>query len=141
MGQKLQLKIFLLHENFTCKNVCLNACKHLFRSGCTGSLLPCVGFLQLQQAGLLSSRGAQASHGSGFSCRARALGCEGFSSCCPRTQSLHFLGSGTQARWLWCTGLLGAPRNVGSFQTRDQTSNPCLLHWQVDSTAEPQGRP
>ena len=74
-------------------------------------------------------------------CRARALGCSGFSRCCPWTQSLHFLGSGTQAQWLWCTGLLGAPRNMGSLQTRNQTSNPCLLRWQVDSTAEPQGRP
>ena len=80
MGQKLQLKIFLLHENFTHKNVCLNACKLSFSSGCTGSLLLCVGFLQLQQAGLLSSHGAQASHGSGFSCRARALE-HGLSSC------------------------------------------------------------
>ena len=90
---------------------------------------------------LLSCCRARGSHCSGLSFRARALGCSGFSRCCPWTQSLHFLGSGTQAQWLWCTGLLGAPRNMGSLQTRNQTSNPCLLHWQVDSTAEPQGRP
>ena len=30
MGQKLQLKIFLLHENFTCKDICLNVCKLSF---------------------------------------------------------------------------------------------------------------
>ena len=113
-----------------------------FFFGYAGSFLPRGLFSSFGEWALLSGYSAQASHGRAFSCcRARALGCAGFSSRCPWTQSLHFLGSGTQAQWLWCTGLSGAPRNVGSSQTRDQTSNRCLLRWQVDSTAEPQGRP
>ena len=48
---------------------------YLFPFGCVGSLLLHVGFLSLQRAGLLSSRGTQTSHCSGFSCyKTRALG-------------------------------------------------------------------
>ena len=91
---------------------------------------------------LLPSCVEQASRCSGFSCRAQALGCVGFGSCHTWTRSLHFLGSGTWAQLLWCSGLLGAPRNVGSSQTRDQTSKPCLLYWQLDSSPlSHQGRP
>ena len=39
---------------------------------------------------------------------------------------------------LWSVGLV-APQQVGSSQIGG--SNPCLLHWQVDSTTEPSGKP
>ena len=44
-------------------------------------------FFSCSEQGLLSSRGAQASHWGDFSCcRAKALGLAGFSSCGPRTR-------------------------------------------------------
>ena len=53
-----------------------------------------------------------------------------FSSCGTWAQQLWLVGSIAQAQQLWRTGLV-APRHVGS--SPDQGSNPCLLHWQVDS--------
>ena len=35
---------------------------------------------------------------------------------------------GAQAQWLWHTGLV-ALRHVGSSQTRNQTSVPCIARW------------
>lgn len=60
---------------------------------------------------LLSSWGAQASHGGGFSCGAQIKGQVSFSSC--SFPALEY-------RQLWCKGL-DAPRHVGSFQKRDHT--------------------
>ena len=66
--------------------------------GCAGSLLPCGTLL------------APASHCSGFSCEAWALGC---------------VGSAVVAHWLSC------PVACGLFL--DEDSKLCPLHWQVDS--------
>ena len=69
--------------------------------------------------GPLSRFNALASHCGGFSCcRAQARGLAGFSSC------------SMWAQYLWHTGLV-APVACGIFL--DQGSNPCPLHWQVDS--------
>ena len=46
----------------------------LFIDGCTGSLLLCVGFLQLWRAGATLHRGVWASHRSVFSRGAQDLG-------------------------------------------------------------------
>ena len=45
-------------------------------------------------------------------------------------QSLLLPGSRAQAQYLWCMSLV-ALMYIGIFP--DQGSNPCLLHWQVDS--------
>ena len=73
--------------------------------------------------GLLSSCGTQASHCGGFSCcEAQALGARarhmGFSSC--GAVGLAVVGHG-----------LSCPTACGIFP--EQGSNPCPLHWQVDS--------
>ena len=53
---------------------------YLFIFGCAVSWL-CLGFLQLQGVGTLSSCRAQASHCGGFSCGALAVGCMDMSCC------------------------------------------------------------
>jgi len=66
-------------------------------------------------------------------CRARALGCIGFSSCGAWAQWLQLPDPRTQAQWLWLTSFV-APWHVGSSRTRDQTLVSCigrqiLDHW------------
>ena len=80
----------------------------LFIFGCTGSLLLCVGFLQLQQVGATLHCGAWASHCGGFSCcGARALGAwasvvvaRGLSSCGSRVLECMLSSCGTWAQLL-----------------------------------------
>ena len=91
----------------------------------------CADFLQLQRAGATLRCGVRASHCGGFSCcRARALG----------TRASVVVAHGLQQ--LWLAGLqstdsvvvvhgLGCSMACGIFP--DQGSNPCPLHWQVDS--------
>ena len=77
---------------------------YLSTFGCSGSSLLCIGFLELQQARLLSSRSASA----------------------PLVAE-HRL-EGARARSLQCTGL-AAPWHVEFPQTRDQTRVPCIGRW------------
>ena len=80
---------------------------------CTGSLLLCTGFLQLQQVGATCHCNAKASHCGGFSgCWAQALG----------TQASVDGGS-----------LLGLVALVVGGILLDQGSNPSPLHWQANS--------
>ena len=68
----------------------------------------------------------------GFSCcGAQAPGRVGFSSCSPQALG-HRLNS---------CGAHGPSCSEACGIFLDQGSNPCLLHWQVDSTAEPPGKP
>ena len=68
---------------------------YLFIPGCTGSSLLCSGFLELQQAGPLSSCGARDFHCGGFPrCGAQALS---FSSCSMWAQQLQLTGTRAQA--------------------------------------------
>ena len=63
----------------------------------------------------------------------------GFSSCGVWAQWLWLVGSRAQPQQLWHMGLV-APLACGIFL--DQGSNPCSLHWQVDSLPlHPQGSP
>ena len=92
---------------FACYFICLSF-------DCAGSLLV---------HGLLSSCNAEASRRSGFSyCRAQALGHNGSVTVVP---ALYSTDSVVVAHGLSCSAMCGV------FQ--DQGSNPCLLHWQVDS--------
>ena len=76
--------------------------------GCNRSSLLHVGFLQLQQVGATLHCGAQASHCSGFSCRAQTLGAwasavaaHGLSSCSSwALECMGFCSCGTQAQLL-----------------------------------------
>ena len=73
------------------------------------------------------------------SCRAWVPGHEGLSSCGTWAQYLQFPDSRAQAQQLWHTDLV-ASLACGLFL--NQKSNPCLLHWQVDSLPlSHQGRP
>ena len=105
---------------------------NLFIFGCIGSLLLCMGFLQLQRAGAT------------LCCYAWA-----FSSCSERglqrycvvvhrlliavaslvvehrLQTCGLQQYGTRAQQLWCTGLV-ATWHVGSSQTRARTHVPCI---------------
>ena len=88
----------------------------------------CMGFSLRGEQGLLSNCAVQASHCGGFSCcRARALGHVGLSSCGTGAPQLQLPGSRAQVMAL----RLSRSRACGIFP--DQGSNPCLLHWQVDS--------
>ena len=83
-----------------------NALPPFLISGCTGSLMLCMGVLQLQR------------------------GEANFQMRCPGSSLQWHLwlwmgAQGTRAQQLWCTGL-AAPWHVGSFRTRDQT--PGSLH-------------
>ena len=84
---------------------------YLFIFGCFGSSLLHVGFLQSQQAGAALCCGAWASYCGGF-------------SCCG-AQALGAWASVVVAHGLSCSAACGI--------FPDQGSNPCLLHWQVDS--------
>ena len=93
---------------------------------CAGFSLLCRLFCSCTMRGSLSICHAQASHCGGFSCcRAQALGHMGFSSCSVWAQQLRFLGPGAQAHRVSCSMACGI--------FLDQGSNPCILHWQVDS--------
>ena len=96
----------------------LNKFIYLF-FGCIGSSLLHAGFLQLQQAG------------ASLCCGARALGAQASVVVARRLQSA---GSVVVVHGLSCSAVCGI--------FLDQGSNPCPLHWQVDS--QPlcyQGRP
>ena len=88
-------------------------------------------FLWLQQAGVLSAGGEQASPCGGFSCcGARTLGCAG-----SEVEARGLSSRGSRAlehrrSSPWCIGSVAAC-HVGSSQVRDLY--PWLLHWQVDS--------
>ena len=80
-------------------------------------------FLELWQAGVLSSCGVRASHRSGFSCcGAQALGRVG--------SSLWHMGSVEPGSIAVAHGLSGSSSEIFP----DQGWNPCLLHRQVDSS-------
>ena len=104
---------------------------YLFIIGCAGSLLLSRLSSSCGERRLLSSCGEQASPCSGlFHSGAQAIGNKGFSDC------------GVRASPVVAPGLQGIGPVVGvhglscSAACRifpDQGSNPCLLHWQVDS--------
>ena len=72
------------------------------------------------------------SHCSGLPCcRAQDLGHTGFSSCSTWAQQLRLLGSRAQVQ-LAAAHRLSCSSACGIFL--DQGSNPCLLHWQADSS-------
>ena len=99
--------------------------------GLSGSSLLQGLFSGCRDQGLLSTSGAQASRCCGFSCcKAQALGCVGFGNCGMSAQWLQLTGSRSQAQQLWHIGL---SCSVIYGILSDQRSNPCLLHWQVDS--------
>ena len=80
---------------------------------------------------LLSSCGVQASHYSGFCCRAQVLG----------AQQLTVMGSRAWAQLLWPRALV-TPRHVGSSHTRDLNCVLCidrwiLNHWTTREAPEP----
>ena len=99
-----------------------------FFFGCVAFSLLCAGFLQLRQVGATLCCGAQASHCSGFSCGARALGTRasvvvahglsscsvwalghsGFSSCGARALERSLSSCGAQAQLL--RGMWDLPR-------------------------------
>ena len=92
-----------------------------FIFGCATSSLLCRLFSRCSEWGLLSGCSTRTSHCCGSSCRkAQSLGCVGVSSC--GSQALeHRLSS-----WE-----LSCSTAYEIFLA--QGSNPCLLHWQVDS--------
>ena len=97
-----------------------------FIFGCIGSVLLCMGFLQLRRAGATLHCTAWTSRCSGFSCcGARALGTRASVVVARELQQLWLTGSRAQAQQLWCTGLV-APWHVGSSQTRAQTHVLCI---------------
>ena len=109
----------------------------LFISKCAGSLVLRGLFCSCSKCWLLSSFGARASHCSDFSCRrARAPGHSGFSS--------SQCGLVVSAPGLYSPGSVAAAHGPSCSATcgifLDQELNPCLLHWQADST-EPPGKP
>ena len=95
--------------------------KYLF-IGCAGSSLLCRLFSSCGQPGLLSRCGAQVLL---------------WLSCC-RAQALRHTGSVVTAPALWSTGSVavaqGACCSMAHGIFSDQGSNPCLLHWQVNSS-------
>ena len=97
---------------------------------CAGSLFLHGPSLVMASRWLPSSCNAWPSHYSGFSCcRAWALECLGFSSCGTWAQQLQLLGSRAQANSCGTQASCSAASGI----TLHQGSNPCLLHWQVDS--------
>ena len=107
--------------------------KFIFILGCAGSLVPHRLFSSCGKWGLLSSRGAQASLCSGFSCGARAPGPAGLSSCGSRALERRLSSCGATYRLSY-----SAAHGI----ILDQGSNLCLLHWQVDSLPlSPRGSP
>ena len=83
-------------------------------------------FSSCGEQGLLFRCDAWTSHCSGFSCcRKQALGCMGLSSCSPWAQSCSPLALEHRLNSCACSVTCGI--------FLDQGSNPCSLHWQVDS--------
>ena len=116
-------KAYLLKEFYLFIYSFIYSFIYLFIYGCIGSLLLHAGFLQLQRAGAILCCGARASHCGGFPCcRAQALGTR---------------ASVVVARGLWSTGAVVVAHGLSCSATcgifLDQGSNPCPLHWQVDS--------
>ena len=94
-----------------------------FIFGCLGSSLLSVGFPYLGRAGATLCCGAWASHCGGFSCcGARALGVR---ASVVVAHGLQGPGSVVVAQGLRCF--------VACAVFLGQGSNPCPLHWQVDS--------
>ena len=107
-GINKQIKIFFKTNRFKIS---------LFIFGRAGSLLLCMGFLQLWRAGATLCGSVMASHCGGFSHGARALG-------------------------VWTSVVAG--HRLSCFMAcgifLDLGSNPCPLHWQADflSTVPPE---
>ena len=99
--------------------------------GCVRSLLLRTGFLQLWQVGATLHCGARASHCGGFSCcGARALGARGLQQL--QHVGLVVVACGFQsASSVVVVHRLSCSAACGIFP--DQGTNPCPLHWQVDS--------
>ena len=88
-----------------------------FIFGCMGSSLLC-GLSLLAVHGLLIAVASLfAEH--------RLCRYSGFRSCSTWARELQLPGSGAQAQWLWCTGLV-APQRLGSSQISDRTHVPCI---------------
>ena len=123
------MNIFLNHYNMTVTlsketNWCFLDSFYLFIFYLAVLGLAAWGFLQLWQAGAVLQLWCV-----GFSLQYHLLLWNtGFRVY--RLQQLWFLGSRAQAQQLQHTGLI-APQHVGS--SRNQESNPRLLHWQADS--------
>ena len=108
----------------------INLFMYLFIFGCFGSLLLCVGFLQLWRAGATLRCGVWASHCGGFSfCGAWALGAwasvvgpHGLSSCGSQALEWRLSSCGSRAQLLRGTWDLPGPG-----------LDPSPLHWQADS--------
>ena len=89
----------------------------LFILGCFGSLLLCVGFLQLRRAGSTLHCGARASYRGGFSCcgawglgaRASVDAARELSSCGSWTLELRLISCGAWAQLLCVMGALPGP--------------------------------
>ena len=101
---------------------------YLFIFGCAGSSLLCGLFFSCSKWGLLSSSGAWASHCGSFSyCGAQDLGVK---ATIVATHELRSCGS-------WAPEQVAVVHrlscSVASGIFPDQRSNPCLLHWQMDS--------
>ena len=98
-----------------------------FFFGCTGSLLLCMGFLQLRRAGATLRCGARPSFSLRWLLLLQGTGSTraGFTSCGMWVQQLWLADSRVQAQQLWCTGL-AAPWHVGSSRTRARTRVPCI---------------
>ena len=96
---------------------------YLFIFDIAGSLLLLWLFSSCDEWVLLSGYSAWASHCGGFSCcRAQALGCPSSVVVAPGPWST---GSVVAMHGLNCSSACGI--------FPDQGSNPCLVHWQVDS--------
>ena len=103
---------------------------YLFIFGCVGSSLRHMDFLQLRWAGATLRCGAWASH-----CSASLVAEHGLQV--RRLQQLWHTSSVVVAHGLWSAGSvvvthrLSCSAACGNFP--DQGSNPCPMHWQVDS--------
>ena len=108
---------------------------YLFIFGCVGSLLLCMGFLQLRRATATLHCLERASHCGSFSCcRAWALSTR---ASVVVAHGLQSAGSVVVACGLQSAGSVvvvhGLSCSVACGIFLDQGSNPCPLHWQVDS--------
>ena len=89
---------------------------YLFIFGCVGSSFLCKGFLQLRRAGATLHCGARASH-----CRGLSL-----------SWSLPLRSTGSRRAGSVVVAH-GPSRSVACGIFPDRGTNPCPLHWQVDS--------
>ena len=87
-------------------------------------------FSSCEEQVLLSSYVAWASPCNGFSCcRGQAPGCSAFSNCSTWVQELWLLGLSTGSTFV----VHGLHYSAACGIFPDQGSNPCHLHWQMDS--------